>query len=218
MKLYEIITLLLCGIIIAGCVCTQARLMHKGEADKVGSNRAGAEVYNPIVRTSVDKLLIRAATEPAIQQVGYSNPQTRRKICFISLENASVEELGDFKEHIRSAIFEGISASDQFEVVSDRAVTAGLRALSLRSDDLFVQENLRMFSSIMGQSGTPIDYLLFAKITSGTTESHRDVQRDYKLSLELVNTQTFTHITESALMKKEYNNSIKGKIENWFKK
>jgi hypothetical protein len=61
-------------------------------------------------------------------------------VCFISLENASVEELGDFKEHIRTAIFEGISASPHYEVVRDRAVTAGLRALSLRPDDLYVQE------------------------------------------------------------------------------
>jgi hypothetical protein len=75
-----------------------------------------------------------------------------------------------------------------------------------------------MFSSIMGREGTPVDYLLFAKITSGTTQSHRDVQRDYKLTLEMVNTHTFTHITESALMKKEYNNSVKGKIGNWWKK
>ena len=214
-------TLFLCGVIFAGCKGTQARLMHNGELDKVGSNRAGAEVYNPIVRVSVEKLLGRAATEP-IQQVNYhmgpSFPSAKRKVCFIGLENASVEELGDFKEHIKSAILEGISSSDQFEVVSDRAVTAGLRALSLRPDDLFMQENMRMFTSAMGRGGTPVDYLLFAKITSGTTESNRDIQRDYKLTLELVNTQTFVPIIESTPMRKEYNNSVKGKIGNWFKK
>jgi hypothetical protein len=192
--------------------------MHKGEADKIGSNRAGAEVYNPIVRASVNKLLTKVAAEPAIHQVNYNSPQAKRRVCFISLENASVEELGDFKEHLRLAIFEGISESTQFEVVSDRAVNAGLRTLSLRPDDLFLPENLKMFSSVMGQNGTPIDYLLFATITSGTTQSNKDVQRDYKLTLQMVNTHTATHITESALMKKEYNNSVKGKMGNWFKK
>ena len=195
--------------------------MHNNELDKVGSNRAGAEVYTPMVQHATGKLLGRAAMEP-IQQVGYQTgphfPTGKRKVCFISLENKSVEELGDFKEHIQSAILENISSSDQFEVVSDRAVTAGLRALSLRADDLFMEENMRMFTSAMGRGGTPVDYLLFAKITSGTTESNRDMQRDYKLTLELVNTQTFVPIIESTPVRKEYNNSVKGKVGNWFKK
>jgi len=212
--------LLLCGAVFVGCKGTQARVMHRGEADMVGSNRAGAEVYNPMVRGAIDKLLIRAAAVP-IQQVGYQSgppfPAGKRKVCFIELENASMEELGDFKEHIKAAILEGISHSDQFEIVSDRAVTAGLRMLSLRADDLFMPENRRMFVSVMGQGGTPVDYLLFAKITSGTTESNRDMQRDYTLTLELIDTQTFVPIIESAPMRKEYNNSVKGKVGNWFR-
>jgi len=211
------VVVLLCGAVFFGCKGTQARLMHNNELDKIGSNRAGAEVYNPMVREAVGKLLARAAVEP-IQQVGHQEGSHKRKVCFISLENASVEELGDFKEHIKSAILESISQSEQFEIVSDRAVTAGLRALSLRSDDLFMPENRRMFVSVMGQGGTPVNYLLFAKITSGTTESNRDMQRDYKLTLELIDTQTFVPIIESMPMRKEYNNSVKGKIGNWFKK
>ena len=223
MRTLQVITiaaLLFCGAVFVGCAGTQARVMHRGEADKVGSNRAGAEVYNPMVRVAIDKLLARAASEP-IQQVSLGIPEFRsgkRKVCFIALENASVEELGDFKEHIKSAILEGISQSEQFEIVSDRAVTAGLRALSLRADDLFMPENRRMFVGVMGQGGTPVNYLLFAKITSGTTESNRDTQRDYKLTLELIDTETFVPIIESTPMRKEYNNSVKGKIGNWFKK
>ncbi|MDR2438601.1 MAG: penicillin-binding protein activator LpoB [Planctomycetaceae bacterium] len=209
-------------LLIFGCRGTQARLMRSGESDNIGSDRAGAEVYNPMVRESVGKLLARAANDPTIQQVTFNNSvmqvPLKRKVCFISLENASVEELGDFKEHIKTAILEKVSESDQFEIVSDRAVTAGLRTLSLRPDALFIEENMRMFIGAMGRDGTPVDYLLFAKITSGTTEINRDMQRDYKLSLELVNTQTFTQIIESMPMRKEYNRSVKGKIGNWFKK
>ena len=195
--------------------------MHNNEADKVGSNRAGAEVYNPMVRSATCKLLAQAAGQP-IQQVGYPSgpvfPTAKRKVCFIALENKSMEELGDFKDHIATAIREEISLSDQFEIVSDRAVTAGLRALSLRADDLFMEENRRMFTNAMGRGGTPVDYLLFGTITSGTTESNRDMQRDYKLTLELIDTQTFVPILVSTPMRKEYNNSVKGKIGNWFKK
>jgi hypothetical protein len=69
--------------------------MHNNELDKVGSNRAGAEVYNPMVHNAVEKLLAKAAMQP-IQQVAYHDGSNKRKVCFISLENASVEELGDF--------------------------------------------------------------------------------------------------------------------------
>ena len=219
---FQIITVIfLCGIVFSGCQGTKARLMRTNEFDKVGSNRAGAEVYNPMVRDATGKLLARAAAE-TIQQVAYNAgplaPMPKRKVCFISFENASMEELGDFKEHIKTAILEEISVSDQFEIVSDRAVTAGLRALSLRPDDLFMQENMRMFTSAMGRGGTPVDYLLFAKITSGTTQDNRDMQRDYKLTLELIDTQTFVPLTVSTPMRKEYNNSVKGKVGNWLKK
>jgi len=75
-----------------------------------------------------------------------------------------------------------------------------------------------MFTNVMGRDGTPVDYLLFGKITSGTTESNRDMQRDYKLTLELTSTQSFVPIIVSTPMRKEYNNSVNGKVSNWFKK
>jgi hypothetical protein len=81
-----------------------------------------------------------------------------------------------------------------------------------------MESNMTMFVSAMGRGGTPVDYLLFAKITSGTTVDNKDMQRDYKLTLELVDTQTFVPIIESMPMRKEYNNSVKGKISGWFKK
>jgi len=225
MRLLFVITLLVLSVFSVSaftcCKGTQARVMYGGEKDKVGSNAAGAEVYNPLVRETVDKLLARAAAEPAIQHVMYTDGTmgpARRKVCFVGLENAGIEEVADFKEQIKTTISEKITSSPQFEVVSDRAVRAGLQALGLRPDDLFMEENMRMFISAMGRGGTPVDYLLFAKITTGTTVDNKDMQRDYKLSLELVNTQTYSQIIESMPMRKEYNNSVKGKFMNWWKK
>ena len=219
MKLLQLIALLLfCGTVFVGCKGTQARVMQRGEASMVGSNRAGAEVYNPLVRSTTAKLLAEASNR-SIQQVSHrTGPPTTYKVCFITLENKSMEELGDFKDHIQIAILEAISSSEQFEIVSDRAVTAGLRALSLRHDDLFMPENMRLFTMAMGRDGTPVDYLLFATITSGTTVDNRDKQRDYKLTLELVCTQTFRPMIVSTPMRKEYNNSVMGKIGNFFKR
>ena len=193
--------------------------MHVGETNKVGSNKAGAEVYNPIVRATVDKLLNRAASMP-IQQAAYQAGMMppRHKVCFVGLENRSSEELGDFKEHIRMAIAEHLAESDQFEVVSERAVEAGLRTLNLRPDELFLEDNMKMFVHAMGRNSTPVEYLIFATITSGTTVDNKDIQRDYKLTLDLINTQDFRKISESTPMRKEYNNSVTGKISGWFKK
>ena len=210
--------LVFAAVLWTGCAGTKGRLMHNDEANRVGSDRAGAEVYNPMVKLAVGKLLEKAAYEP-IQQVGFVDGMPpKRKVCFVGLENSSIEELADFKEHIKTAISEKISQSDQFELVSDRAVVAGLRTLGLRPDDLFMEGNMTMFVSAMGRGGTPVDYLLFAKITSGTTVDNKDMQRDYKLTLELVNTQTFVPIIESMPMRKEYNNSVKGKLSGWFKR
>ena len=210
--------ILLISVAVLGCVGTKGRLMHSDEVNRVGSDRAGAEVYNPMVKVAVGKLLDRVTYEP-VQQVAFVNGMPpRRKVCFVGLENSSIEELADFKDHIKTAISERISQSEQFELVSDRAVTAGLRTLGFRPDDLFMEGNMTMFVSAMGRGGTPVDYLLFAKMTSGTTVDNKDMQRDYKLTLELVNTQTFVPIIESMPMRKEYNNSVKGKLSGWFKK
>jgi len=84
--------LLVCVVVLAvGCVGTKGRLMHNDEGNRVGSDRAGAEVYNPMVRHAVGKLLDRAAYEP-IQQVGFVDGMPpKREVCFVGLENKSIE-------------------------------------------------------------------------------------------------------------------------------
>jgi hypothetical protein len=205
-------------VLLSGCSGTKARVMHRGEENMVGSNKAGSEVYNPIVHSTVDKLIGRVASN-SVQPAAYSSlvPQ-QLNVYFAGIENRSMEELGDFREHLKISINERITQSDQIAVVNDRAVDAVLRTLNLRADDLFAEHNMQNFTSAMGKSGSPIDYILFATITSGTTESNRDMQREYKLTLKLVDTQKWREIAESSQIRKEYNNSAKGKFFNWFKK
>lgn len=223
--LYRTLTFLALGSLLGvaaffGCRGTQARVMHNGEASKVGSNQAGAEVYTPMVKHGLDKLFARTAAQP-VRMVAYDNGMVapaRRKVCFIGLENRSMEELGDFRDHIKMAIQRGISQAEQFEIVSDRAVEAGMRELRLRPDDLFIPENRRMFTEVMSQGTDPVDYLLFATLTSGTTVDNKDMQRDYELTFELIDTRSFTPIIESMPIRKEYSNSAKGKLSTWWKK
>ena len=138
-----------------------------------------------------------------------------KRICFVGVENRSAEELGDFKEQLYELIDAKILDAPVFHSISRRAVQAGLRQTGLRSDDLFIPAHMRQFTAIMEQMGEPFDYLLFAKITSGTTQDNRDSQRDYLLTLELVNIHTMASDKDSAMLSKNYNRSLKAKIQSW---
>jgi hypothetical protein len=205
------------SVFVSGCSGTKARIMRRGESSMVGSNKAGSEVYNPIVHATVDKLIGRVASS-RVQLVSSLSPMQRMNVYFAGVENRSSEELGDFRDHLRVSINERITQSDQIAIVSERAVDNVLRSLNMRADDLFAEHNMQNFISAMGKNGSPVDYMLFAEITSGTTESNRDMQREYKLTLRLVDTRTWREVMESSQIRKEYNNSAKGKFFNWFKK
>ncbi len=140
-------SLILGATLLAGCRGTSARIMNPWEESGTGSDKAGGEVYTPIVAATTDKLLARAQELP-LRQVAYNAPDgyQRYKICFVGLENLSSEEMGDFKEHINATINQRIVESQQFEVLHDRAVAAGLHKIGCRSDDLFLPANRRLLS------------------------------------------------------------------------
>ena len=96
-----------------------------------------------------------------------------------------------------------------------RFVEAGLRESALRPDDLFVPNDRRRFVAAMEQMEQPFDYLLFAKVTSGTTDNNGDYQRDYLLTLELVNVATGDFAKESAELRKGYHKSKLSKLRNY---
>ncbi len=138
-----------------------------------------------------------------------------KRICFVGVENQSVEEIGDFKEQIYEQINTLLLNSDTFDPISRRYVVAGLEQTRLRPDALFLPDNMQLFTATMAQQGQPFDYLLFAKLTSGTTEKNRDYQRDYLLTLELVDVQTGQFDKESAKIRKGYHVSRIGKLRNY---
>lgn len=197
---------------VAGCRGYQtARVMKNSERDTVGSHAAGAETYKPLIQESVSKLLGRACSpseiQPAAMVVG-----ERKKICFIGVENCTAEEIGDFREQIYELIDSAINESRQYEQLSRRYVENGLKQLRLRPDELFVQENQRNFQVVMEKMEQPFDYLLYAKLTSGTTKSNGDYQRDYLLTLELVNIHDGHYEKESASIRKGYRRSLTDKL------
>lgn len=190
------------GPVLTGCRhATHAKVLRPDKPDMVGTTGAGAETFKPLVDGAVSRLLGRHAR--GIQTVGAPAPEPLR-ICFVGVENRSAEEIGDFKEQIYEHIDAHLDTSRVYQSVSKRFVDAALRDTHLRADELFLPKNMRAFAASLEQQGQPVDYLLFAKITSGTTRKGHDMQRDYMLTLEMVNVNTGDYDKESATIRKKY--------------
>lgn len=199
--------------LLAGCRNVQhAKILGARDADAVGSHTAGGETWKPLVQESVARLLGRQAQE--IQLTAHESLQVKKKICFVGVENKSVEELGDFKEEIYQHIDTLISESDAFECINRRYVESGLEASGLRPDQLFIANNQRMFAASMEQYHQPFDYLLYATITSGTTKDNKDYQRDYRLTLELIDINSGHTEKESAELRKGYHRGPLGRLRS----
>ena len=200
------------GLIALGCKGTQyARVIKPGEKEMIGSHQAGQETFRPLVDEAVTKLVSRHAPGPQIMHQASLGPEPlpppKMRVCFVGVENKTAEEIGDFKEQIYENIDTRLLECGTCSSISRRYVEAGLRELRLRPDQLFVPDNLRMFVGLMNQQGQPFDYLLFAKLTSGTTRENKDYQRDYELTLELVNIHNGEQDKQTAAISKGYHHS-----------
>lgn len=194
------------GLLI-GCRSTQvATVKPAGAPDMVGSHAAGAETFKPLVEQTVSELLARHAPQ-AIPAGVNTLPPPPRRICFVCVENRSAEEIGDFKDQLYEIIDTRIVQSQVFQTVSKRYVDAGLAQTRMRPDQLMLPEGLRIFAATMEQQGSPFDALLFATITSGTTRENKDYQRDYLLTLEMVDLRTGQPDKQCATITKGYYHS-----------
>jgi len=188
-------------------------VLKSDQPDLVGSHAAGAEVFNPLIDEAVAKLLGRQSM--VVHEVTFSGEEvlpTPRTVCFMGVENKSIEELGDFKEQIYQQIDTLLVQSEMFRPVSRRVIEAALRETRMRPDALLIPENMRLFAGLLERQGQPINYLLFATITSGTTVRNQSEQRDYLLTLEMVNVRTGDYDKQSAKISKGYHASRAGKF------
>jgi hypothetical protein len=203
---------------LSGCRGSQfAKILHPGDKELVGSHQAGQETFKPLVEESVASLLARHCTPPAtVQQVSMNGqeqlPPPAMRICFVAVENKSAEEIGDFKDQIYQIIDTRIIESRVFQPVNKRFVDAGLEQTRLRPDQLFVPQNMRAFTLAMEQAGQPFDFLLYATLTSGTTRENQNYQRDYLLTMEMINVRTGDYDKQSATLTKGYYQTRLGRL------
>ncbi len=203
------------GLVLAvvGCRGYQyGHIVKDEQADMVGSHAAGAEVYKPLIDEAMAKLLGACEVSPSATEYGADGYPVPRRICFVGVENQSAEELGDFKEQVYELIDAQITHSPGVEAMSRRMVDAALHETRLRPDALLVPDNMQLFTSVLQRDGQPIDYLLYAKLTSGTTVRNSSSQRDYLLTLDMVDTRTGRSIKEQATIRKGYHKSPWSKL------
>lgn len=203
------------GIAACGCRGYQyGHIVKPHQEDMVGSHAAGSEVYKPLVDEAVARLLATCEPLPSSPNE-YDALPGGCKICFVGIENKSSEELGDFKDQLYEMIDTQINRSGQFDAVSRRMVEAALIETRMRPDSLMVPSNMQLFTTVLQRNGQPVDYLMFAKLTSGTTQRNSSTQRDYLLTLEVVDTRTGAYRKEQAEIRKGYHTSPLGKMANY---
>ncbi|MBI1311498.1 penicillin-binding protein activator LpoB [bacterium] len=194
---------------LTGCRGHQhGRILSSKDEDMVGSHAAGAATFSPLVSEAVDKLLGQEMA--GIQQASLNQGAVQpKRICFFGIENDSAEELGDFREQLYEIINQRVVESMAFDMIAREFATAGLREAGLRPDQLYLPNNQRLFAGVMEQQGQPFDFMLFAKLTSGTTASGKDKsQRDYLLTLKLINISNGRMTSQQAKIRKGYYKSV----------
>ncbi len=200
-------------VLLAGCRNRQyAHVLDKTDQDMVGSHEAGAETWKPLIDESVARMLGRACTD--VQAVSYQEPGGLpvRKVLFAGVENKSAEPIGDFREQIYEHIDGLIGSSDHFRMISRRYVEAAMDEVRCNPGALIRPDKQRELLAVMERNDQPFDFILFAQITSGTTRSNKSYQRDYLLTLELLDIHSGESLKESAELRKGYHRSKIGKI------
>ena len=193
--------LLLCSLSLlpwfGACAGPRANVMSDADPDYVGINQAGAETYDRLIAGAVDKLL--SLHSARIGGVG------NLKVAVLGVENESGEELGDWHEQIYELIDTSINRSGRYGAISKRYVDAALRESRLRYEELFLPRGQRAFAAALERQGAPIDAFLFPKLTRGSTPAGSGItQRNYMLTLELVDIRSGNVDKVSERLRKEY--------------
>ena len=204
--------------VVGGCRNRQhAHVLKNDEKDMVGSHMAGAETWKPLIDESVARLMAKSCA--TVHQASHTtiddNGVPVRTVCFLGVENQSSEEIGDAKEQIYEHIDRQISQDGQFKMISRRYVEAAMGECRCRPEALLVPAKQREFQAAMERAEQPFDYLLFASITSLTTNSNGDYQRDYLLTLELIDIHTGEALKDSAELRKGYHKTFLGKVKHY---
>lgn len=191
-------TVFLLAFVVFGCEGSpKGRVKSGDEGDTVGSKTAGAETYNALIEEATRKLLNAEAARFPEGSV--------RKICFVGIENRGAEELGDIRESTNQIIETVIYQSHRYKMIAQSYVSHVLQVNGMNAADLHLEQGLQKFLSVLRKEGQDPDYLLWAIYTTLSTEGEKERQRDYLLTLELVDAASGELVQkETARVRKAY--------------
>ena len=181
---------------LVSCGSPQGRIMEDTEQDHVGSKALGAAGTDRLVSDVVTKVL--NSYSGAHAGVG------KLKVAVLRVDNASSEELGDFQEYIFDLISTSINRSGRFQTISLRFVNEALRESRKRREQLFLPKHRREFLAVLERQNNPAQILIFPKLSSGTTRSDDVRQRNYQMTLVLVDVESGEDHRESTVIRKAY--------------
>jgi hypothetical protein len=189
----------LLGAAVCGGCGPSGRLKAQDEDRKVGYKRAGAPEYERLMQSAVGALLD--------EHEGAIRAQGKMMVAFVGIENKSAEELGDIKDAMYEIIDTQLVNRKIYTNVNRRYVEAAEREANIRDvEELLLPPGRARFMQVLGRQSLVPDYLLWAKITSMTTDTSSDTKdRDYLLTMEMVNANTGeTTAKKTAKITKEY--------------
>jgi hypothetical protein len=191
-------TLILLASLVFGCEGSpKGRVKGGDEGDLVGSKTAGAETYNQLIEEATRKLLNAEAARFPEGDV--------RKIAFVGIENRGAEELGDIRDSTNQIIETVIFQAKRYDMIGQRYVDHGLSVNSMRAEDLFLHDGREKFVNVLRAEGQDPDYLLWAVYTTLSTTGEKERQRDYLLTLELIDARSGRLMQkETARVRKAY--------------
>ena len=192
----KFVSLCVVSLLFSACQTPKGRIMGNSEEDVVGSRRAGAATYDRLVEGAVQKLL-------SLHQASL-NRTRKMRIAFLGVESRGVEELGDWRDHLYELIDTSVNRSNVYRTISDRFVKAALKEARVTREQLFLPKYRRLFLQALEARNMPVDCLLFAKITTGSTRGEGVHQRNYMLTLEMVDVKTGWNDKVSQRIRKEY--------------
>ena len=191
------LTLLPLSLLVLGaCQAKTAHIMVDEDPTLVDLDRSGIATYDLLVLKAVSQLLAEHSSFVAADEIW---------VAFVGIENKSSEELGEFREAVYENIDTALVNSRLYRNISRRFVDTALREINARGpEDIFLASGRDKFMGVLQAQGVTPDYLLFAKVTTKTSRAGDEKQRNYQLTLEMVDSQSGETVTKKTVDVRKY--------------
>lgn len=179
MSRIALLTLFLAGL--TACSQPAAWIKKEDEPDLVDARRGGIVVYDQL--TSVVQRLLD-------NHKANVRAQGKMRVAFVGIENRSAEEIRDIRDALYEVIDTILVNEEVYTPINRRYVEEAMRAVGLTPEGLFLRNGRERFLEAVSKEGMAPDYLLYAVITSMTSQGVDEDQRNYQLTLELIDAHT----------------------------